>query len=499
MELKLNKKSFEYMGTVFRSCFTHEVTTESIIPDSLPDAERIIGTEAMVYIRNKEPENGRLTVAGMVDAYVIYADDEGRVRRTQISEQFGTSVDNSGVTVDSKAVVTMRIASADARLLNPRKMLVRCDVLLNVECYEPRRAELFLPPEEGTYPVELLTEEREATVLGDMAEKTFSVTGEYSLPSGKPAVGEILSASVRAELEDDTSAMLKGMVKARLLYRPERGGAPETVEFSTAFSQLMEFGGDCTGFRASIVPTAVYLTTDSLYDSEDRRIVLEVNALAQCLAYRKETVACITDAYSCGYEVETQTGETEIDTACSAVNINGQVREIIETSREPRDIVSVSACPGVVYTGGGELKTTVTASVLYMSEDGVLLSASKKLNASAELPESEGAVTAAMIQGEPLAVISAGGIEIKLNVGFRAETSSPVTAAGLTAITVDTDSPKDQTDRPSLVLRRFGEGDTLWTLAKRYSSVSGLIAGRNGFEPGTEPEIGSMLIIPRKR
>ncbi len=130
----------------------------------------------------------------------------------------------------------------------------------------------------------------------------------------------------------------------------------------------------------------------------------------------------------------------------------------------------------------------------------MLLSASKKLTASAELPGSEGAVTAAaVIQGEPLAVISAGGIEIKLNGGFRAETSSPVTAAGLTAITVDTDSPKDQTDRPSLVLRRFGEGDTLWTLAKRYSSVSGLIAGANGFEPGTEPEIGTMLIIPRKR
>jgi hypothetical protein len=167
----------------------------------------------------------------------------------------------------------MRIASADARLLNPRKMLVRCDVLLNVECYAPRRAELFLPPEEGTYPVELLTEEREATVLGDMAEKTFSVTGEYSLPSGKPAVGEILSASVRAELEDDTSAMLKGMVKARLLYRPERAARRRLWSFqrrspsswsSAATAPIQGLHRPHGGVSNHRFP----------YDSEDRRIVL---------------------------------------------------------------------------------------------------------------------------------------------------------------------------------------------------------------------------------
>ena len=505
MELKLTNKSFEYMGAVFRSGFTHEVTAEAIIPDSLPDAQRIIGTEAMVYIRNKEPESGRLTVGGMADVSVIYADDEGRIRRSQISRQFGTSVDNSNIDSDTRAVVEMRVASADARLLNPRKMLVRCDVLLDVECYEPRRVEMYLPPEDGAHPVEMLTEEREAMLVTDVAERTFSVTSEYSFPSGKPPVGEVLCASVSLETEETVpaggKAMLRGIARARIIYRPERGGMPETAEFSQEFSQILEPGGDGTEFRTSVVPTAAYFGTDSLFDSDDRRVTLEISALAQCLAMRKEKVECIADAYSCVCGVSFETGETVIDPAGDENTVGASVREVIEMSRQPAEILSVSAKPGVVYLSGRELRTTVTADVMYMSEDGVLLSVSKKVPATCELsfdPRGD-TFASARIREEPLAVIVRNGAEVRMNVEFDLRTSAPLTISGLTAVSADTESPRDLTGRPSLVLKRFGDGDTMWSLAKKYGSLRALIADANGLGENEEPAPGTMLIIPKKR
>lgn len=511
MELKLNNKVFEYMGAVYKNSFTHEVTTESIIPDSLPDAQRIIDTEAIVCLSGKEVDTGRVTVTGVVDTSVIYADDEGRIKRTEINIPFTVTSDSGGITVNSKAVATVRLASADTRLLNPRKMLVRCDVLLDVTCYDPRETQLWLPPEDDECPVELLTEEREGLVLTDVTEKTFTITEEYSFPPAKPPVGEILKTKVDFELDEykgvGNKVILKGTAKAQVLYRPERGGEPASIEFSTVFSQIVELGTQSDGmeFKALLVPTGIYFNSDALFSQEDRKITLEAHVLAQCLAYRKESLSCITDAYSSKYEIAAETASVEIDSAGDAVETVELVRDMIETTRQPGNIVSISAMPGVVYKtleeSGLELKSTVAVNILYMSEDGVLLSASKKLNVSAGLSVSGGAdyAVSARVQGEPFAVISTDGIEVKLNVAFKAESYNMMSVNGLSAINVDTENPKDLSELPSLVLKRFTQGDTLWSLAKKYCSVTELIRKANGLDAGSEPELDSMLIIPKKR
>jgi len=187
MEFSLNNKVFEYMGAVYKNSFTREETTESIIPDSLPDAQRVIETEAMVCLRSKEAENGRVVIVGTADVSVIYADEEGRIRRTVIGIPFNASEENGNVVGGAKVTATVRAASADARLLNPRKLLVRCDVLIDVACYVQKEIQLKLPAENAdtSLSVQILTDERDMRLLTDVSEKTFVIREEYALPASK--------------------------------------------------------------------------------------------------------------------------------------------------------------------------------------------------------------------------------------------------------------------------------------------------------------------------
>ena len=232
---------------------------------------------------------------------------------------------------------------------------------------------------------------------------------------------------------------------------------------------------------------------------------MEAHLIAQCAAYRKETVCYIADAYCGKYEFSNEITKLEIGSTGDTMENVELVRGVVEAARQPGSINSISVIPGIVYKSREgdklELKTTVCVNVLYISEDGVLLSASKKIGVSSYVPYEADAVytLAACVQGEPFAVISTDGIEVKFNLAFKAECERIINIVGVSAISIDTENPKDLSALPSIVVKRFTKADTLWKMAKKYSSVPDAILKANDLELGTEPETDSIIIIPKIR
>ena len=212
MEFSLNNKVFEYLGAVYKNSFTHEVTTESIIPDSLPDAQRVIETDAMVCLKSKEADEGRLTVSGTIDVSVIYADDEGRIKRTQLNIPFSAGEENGNIKNGSKVIASVSVASADTRMLNPRKLFIRCDVLIEAACYMPREVQLKLPSNENdrALGVQLLTKDTELCVLTDISEKMFAIREERDhiiMADFEDAINKILGKNKEGQLDDNGGVM----------------------------------------------------------------------------------------------------------------------------------------------------------------------------------------------------------------------------------------------------------------------------------------------------
>ena len=84
MEAKLKKNSISCYKSVYSASFSREETAESVVPDVFPDICQILDTDAVVMLRSKEVEQGRLCLTGIIEIAVLYLPDgEGGCEKAQ--------------------------------------------------------------------------------------------------------------------------------------------------------------------------------------------------------------------------------------------------------------------------------------------------------------------------------------------------------------------------------------------------------------------------------
>ncbi len=124
MDIYLNKEKINYVKSVMNTSLTHEETMEMIVPDALPDILRIVDTDAVVFLRSKATDNGKVTAAGVANATVIYCPEgEVGVRKLDLEIPFTVSAGDSEITQNTKVVSNVSVSSADASMINPRSLL----------------------------------------------------------------------------------------------------------------------------------------------------------------------------------------------------------------------------------------------------------------------------------------------------------------------------------------------------------------------------------------
>ena len=123
------EKVFEYAMPV-------EQAAETVVPDTMPDVERILYAEGTVIIRSKEVNEGRVSVSAGVAATVVYSPEGGGAPcRVSAAVPVELELDAPGVTQESIPVAMLTLTGIEARMLNPRKLLVRAVISAEVECY----------------------------------------------------------------------------------------------------------------------------------------------------------------------------------------------------------------------------------------------------------------------------------------------------------------------------------------------------------------------------
>jgi hypothetical protein len=160
MDIDLNKEKLNFVKSVLSTSLPHEETMEMIVPDALPDILRIVDTDATVFLRSKSTDNGRASVSGVAAATVIYSPDGGTgVRKMELEIPFTLTAVEGDISVNSKITASVNVASADASMINPRKIIVRVDLLAEINCYND--ADLMISSgmdEDNEAGIELLTD-----------------------------------------------------------------------------------------------------------------------------------------------------------------------------------------------------------------------------------------------------------------------------------------------------------------------------------------------------
>jgi len=510
MEAKLKTDSIEYLRGVLDASFTQEETSEAIVPDAYPDMETIVDVEGNITLRSKEAGAGRVVVSGAVAVSVVYLPESGEgLRNLDLTLPFTAGHDWAEITDNTETIVIVRLGGIDARMINSRKVLVRADLLIEVRGYEPAFLNCTTElTDEAAAGLHLRRETLEQSFVSQVREKTFVLTDDFPLPAGRPPIGQILKSRLRLQSDDvknvGNKLIFKGEARVHLMYLAQNTMEPQVLDFAAGFSQIMELEGDGenASYEISLMLTNVYLESGV---ADNSAIGLELHMVAQVIEKKTRTIRYISDAYSTRFDLGAQRVEHLLESLDLREELSAELREQVELPTAVIRVVDSSAYTGKVQVSGegGKLvlRTSVFLSVMYVTEEGRLAGVTRRFEAKAELearPHRTYTATA-RVGGELQIMLTPKGLEVRLGVTFLVWPCRKLRFEAIEGVNWDEGQPRELTNLPSVVVFHAEGGESLWHLAKRYSSTEAQIAAANGLGEDTVPYPGQLFIIPRAR
>lgn len=507
MELELTRTQLACYDTVLDTTVLHEETMEMIVPDACPDILRIVNTEGVVCLKNKEAKEGRVEISGTARCAVLYLPDgEMGIRRIEVSIPFFATADGAGISSACTVVACPRILSADTRAINPRKVLVRVNIAISIKVFCPSAAALSTGAEcDSPGGVEQLKENHKANMVTCVKEKPFSFSDDLSISGSRPEAAELLSC--RAVLNCTESKIIgnklifKGDAALRVCYRSVDNMLC-AVDFELPFSQIMETD---RVEEEAICALDVQLTDLScaLAAGDGRTISVSMGLLAQAVIREERHMELLTDIYSTTCNLKAELQSNALNDLVEQNTRRQTNREIIEVGMMARTAIDASVSVGAVNQSreGGRMVFTAEAliTVVYLTEDNELHSVTRQANVpcSVDLPEGCTCSCQSRCPGEVFATPTAGGIEVRFDLDFHYLALSGKRVVGVSGVQVGDAFVRDNGKEPSIVLRVVGQ-ERLWDIAKTYHTTMADIMQANELEDGNALG-GRLLLIPRKR
>lgn len=504
MELECRQETVQCWETVCRTTVEQEESAEMIVPDTCPDVGQILSSQPRLLLQGQEALDGRAEFSGLIKVCLLYRPEgETGVASMEVTLPFSASAEFPRITRQCVLQVCPRVLSADVHLLNSRKVLVKVVYQLELEVFQPQaRALLSLVEDPAPYGIRQKTGVIKSFLTVGVQERRFTYQDTQVLPAGTPDAAELLGTQARCTCSEariiGSKLMFKGEAVLKLLCRDDEGSI-FPAEFHLPYSQIMDVGEDCEdgACQVSLLLTDVKCTPDP----EDRRsFQVELAMEAQGTVRKTVETPVLSDLYSTSYDLDTEQADCPVtalldqgeDQENARVMLEGegvsgcqdiQVRlGRLRQRRDGEDLfldqdVHVTAlCPG--ENGMEGLETTATVSHrLNVREDGTCQ------------------FTAELLR-DPTTAATVEGLEVSVPLVFRWTLLGQETRPVISRVTLG-EKRETSEDAPSLVIRAVRPGQTLWDVAKAFSSTEEDILEASGLTDG-ELYPGQMLLIPRR-
>ncbi len=505
MDLELEQDIILCYETVGQATACQEETLEAIVPDACPDILQIVQVNAQAFPSRWEARDGQAAVIGSIHATVLYIPEEGHmIRKMDLTIPFTVQLELSAMTADCTLEVATRLRSADGRILNPRKILFRGDLVTEFTAFRKKD----YPICSGAYQAdnEKLCQRQtqlEHEHLVCIPQRIFPMSEEIRLAGTQ--VPEILSCRGESTCTESkvigSKLIFKGKTDITLLIQAEDGTLERRSE-SFPFSQILEAKGSGDATSGTVHLELAELVCRSSAD-DPFRLMLDMEILAQGQVRNRTTSILLTDLYSTTHHTELEQqmltlyapGEEQVQTQT--------LRDLLETDDVVRSVCDSRFHLGPILRSQDDgtlcLKAQGQISVLYLDENQQLQQLIKSVELSAHVNAPQGSLVNCQCRcpGELFATPCAGGIEVRLNLEFCTTTAVPIHMEMVHQAKLG-EARCSEGRRPSVVLRMPEPGESLWEIAKSCGTTKSRIIQANELT-GEDIPHNQMLLIPNVR
>ncbi len=515
--MELIKKNIHRNGIKARAATQITLDEDVNIPDTKEDVGRIVQEDAILHIEEIKSEENQALIRGAVLLNVLYTSGDGEGTLCEMSTKIPIeeTLQMEDITMLDKINGGGELEELSVGLINSRKINVKGVLSLTASVDEIKDEEVVVDIVDEQKAVQTLEKELNLLQLCMHKKDHCRLKDEIVLSSTKPNIQQMLWNQVQASNVEvkclDGQLSVHGELKILILYISEEENHPvQVVEELLPFHSTVE----CAGCREDMISQIqwdmgqIKIDVKPDYDGEERVFSVEGVMELEIRLYEEETIMLLADTYSTAKQLEPVFEEISYQTLLvknqSKSRINGTIA--IEKNR-PR-ILQIYQALGTVKADeiqktdeGLLVEGVVCVKVLYVTSDDEMPYASIKgqipFQQIVEVPNMEEDAEY-MIQAdlEQLQAMMSDSEEVEckgslnLNVLVFGRRKEKVIKG------VEEKEPdyRKLNEIPGMTGYIASEGDTLWKIAKEYSTTVEILRQMNDFK-GNEVKSGDKFLI----
>lgn len=510
------KERVEFLSSVGERSSDIVIRKEYVIPDTHPDVDKILFTDVRTNILNKEVLHNKVLLNGDIEFMILYKskeDNESTLHSLNYRDKFSGGVDISGESSEDLVIeASSYLEHVDANTLNERKVSINGVVKL-ISKLNKRYSYEIIKDVEYEEEIETLKSPRKINKILDIINESIQIENSFIISNSMPEVDEILKYDINVrhkevKLYDDRIEVNMNMI-LKMLYKNKESGELHAIEEDLYLEKEIE-KRDIEG-DAKFEIDNTFRNLDIFVNENElgEKKVIELSGSADVVlkASREENFDLIEDVYSTKKHLKVIKNEFELSDINRSEDEVFTVRESIEIPREnpkPSQVIMSTGEVFVVDKKNLEDKVTVEGivrvSVIYKTDNPH----ERYSSISEEIPFSETLDVSGsridMNSNIKANIQDINGIVEGNNIGVSAVINCEILISKLQRSNFIIDIIEDDEFTPgkkySITIYIVKEGDTLWKIAKKYSTSINSIVMLNGIDESEDIYPGQKLLIP---
>lgn len=502
MSLELLKEAFRVNNLLGEDTIQTVLENDIIVPDTKPDIARVLLLDGDVFVTGCDAGTDRVVTSGCIVCKILYiSDDDTRsVKSITSNIPFSYTVDIQGARGGMKCRAKAIMEHIDHNLLNGRKVNVKAILSIKCNAYDEIDRE-YSAGLTGVDDIQTLRDTITLNTYLGSNKVNYIIKEDLDLPSSKPIIGEILRNDVKITGKDfkvtEGKIIVKGDIGISTLYiADDETRSMQYVENEVAFTQFVDFDDvdedSVVNVDYDLIDYKIEASEDS--DGELRCVRAEVALNIYVDGVSKKTVELLSDAYSPKARITLDRQAIELDELFAESRGQIIVKDAIdlsECSPEVSEVFNVlckcSLSDSRIENDKVVVEGSVANDMLYLanSDEQPVFCHKKEVPFKHEI-DIKG-ITALMKADVSLelehcnySMVSSNQVEIRIVLGVKAKVETKKRIALINKAAEGALDESRLLTRPSIILYIIQPGDSLWKIAKKYSTtVDSLIKTNN--------------------
>ena len=486
------------------------------VPDVKPDIGRMIQSKGTMSLDEVRPGDGRVNLKGSLQADLLYVTESGEICSLRAGLPVDEGINIEGISDGDKMCLKWEIEDLSLHVIHSRKLNIKAMVTFCVSVDEA--SEISIPS--AVTDEEIPVQKKKVRLMSLCVHKkdTLRIKDEITLASNRPNIAELLWDTMEVRGLDlrpeDEMVKAKGELSVFALYRGDDEGEPiQWLEYTLPFGGEVE----CPGCTQELIPNIEFsvmhqsLEVKPDADGEERILQADVVLEFDMKLYREEEHELLLDVYSPVKECVIHGKKEQLYSLLVRNFSRCRLTDRVEVRQTQGRILQVCHSQGRVkidktkiVENGVAAEGVVLMKILYITgSDAMPFYSMDAVVPFFHVAEARGITQdceyyiQAGLEQLSISMADSNELEVKASVGLNVLAMCRSEEMIIDQVEEQPLDMKKIREMPGITVYMVKQGDTLWSIARRFYTTEEEIRSLNELGEG-EPESGMPLLLVKK-